>query len=436
MDTLLTNELKADILVVDDIPDNVRVLSTMLLKQGYHVRKAISGQMALMAVRTTTPDLILLDINMPDMSGYEVCKELRSDRRTAQIPVIFLSALDDVLDKVKAFQVGGTDYVTKPFQSEEVLARIQHQLTIQELQAQLHVQNEQLRQALNHLKNTQAQLIQKEKLIGLEQFVAGVAHEFNNPISFIAGNLSPAHDYIQELLKLVKLYQTEYPHPTPVIQQAMEEIDLDFLLFDLKKLIGSMQTGVERIRTIILALRIFSHLDESDIKPVDVHHGLDSTLLLLNHRLSTKETATIKVIKNYGDLPVVTCYARQLNQVFFNLLSNAIDAVEVASRHHAKAVYEPTIWIETEVVDRNTIQIAIVDNGLGIPEPIKARLFEPFFTTKSAGQGTGLGLPTSYQIIVGKHGGTLTCHTSSEGTAFRIQIPARSPHLEGKDDRA
>lgn len=162
MDTLLTNELKADILVVDDIPDNVRVLSTMLLKQGYHVRKAISGQMALMAVRTTTPDLILLDINMPDMSGYEVCKELRSDRRTAQIPVIFLSALDDVLDKVKAFQVGGTDYVTKPFQSEEVLARIQHQLTIQELQAQLHVQNEQLRQALNHLKNTQAQLIQKE----------------------------------------------------------------------------------------------------------------------------------------------------------------------------------------------------------------------------------------------------------------------------------
>jgi signal transduction histidine kinase len=431
MNILIDNELKADILVVDDIPDNVRVLSTILLKQGYHVRKAISGKMALMAIRTTIPDLILLDINMPDMSGYQVCQELRNDRRTAQIPVIFLSALDDVLDKVKAFQVGGADYVTKPFQIEEVLARIQHQLMIQDLQTQLHVQNEQLRQALDHLKTTQAQLIQKEKLIGLGQFVAGIAHEFNNPVNFIAGNLSPAGDYIQDLLKLIKLYQTEYPQPTPAIQQVINEIDLDFLLCDLKKLFSSMQTGVERICAIILALRIFSHLDESDIKPVNIHHGLDSTLLLLNHRLTiqvtTSATTSIKVVKHYGNLPIVTCYARQLNQVFFNLLSNAIDALEVASQHYKQVAYEPTLWIETKVIDRDMIQISIKDNGLGIPEAIRARLFEPFFTTKSVGQGTGLGLPTSYQIVVGKHGGTLTYHTASEGTEFQIVIPARSP---------
>jgi signal transduction histidine kinase len=433
MDNVLETGSKADILVVDDIPDNVRILSTMLLKQGYHVRKAISGQMALMAVRTMIPDLILLDINMPDISGYEVCQELRNDRQTARIPVIFLSALDDVLDKVKAFQVGGTDYVTKPFQIEEVLARIQHQLTIQELQTQLDVQNQQLQQALNHLKATQVQLIQKEKLVGLGQFVAGIAHEFNNPISFIAGNLAPAREYIQDLLKLVKLYQAEYPQPTPAIQQVREEIDLEFLLLDLKKLMDSMQTGVERVRTIVLALRIFSHLDESDIKPVDVHDGIDSTLLLLNHRLTIQEPfSQIKIIKNYGNLPIVTCYAKQLNQVFFNLLSNAIDALQIASQRQPDAFYEPTIWIETEVVDRDIIQISIRDNGLGIPEPIKARLFEPFFTTKPVGHGTGLGLPTSYQIIVGKHGGTLVCHTSSEGTEFKIQIPSRSPELDGQ----
>ncbi|MGI0486098.1 sensor histidine kinase [Pantanalinema rosaneae CENA516] len=423
---------KVDILIVDDTPENIRFLASLLLEQGYNVRKALNGNMALTAVKSLLPDLVLLDITMPEMDGYEVCKRLKEDTQTAKVPVIFLSALDNVADKVRAFQSGGVDYITKPFQFEEVLARIQTQLTIQTLQAQLQVQNEQLKQAFSDLQKTQVELLQKEKMAALGQLVAGIAHEINNPISFISGNLSPAKAYINDLLHIIELYQQEYPNPSPTLQTAIAEADLDFLVTDLEKLMGSMKTGVERIRSVILALRIFSRLDESDVKLVDLHEGIDSVLLLLEHRLNSAEHLAIQVIKEYGVLPSVTCYASQINQVFLNILNNAIEALEAAIKANkftpeasgSQTGELPTIWVKTEVTAANTVLVRIQDNGLGIPDNLKSHLFEPFFTTKPIGQGMGLGLLTSYQIVTDKHKGHLTYESvAGQGTEFVVEIP-------------
>lgn len=425
MNQLEDTSHKPDILVVDDTPANLRLLSKMMTEHGYHVRQAINGKMALTAIKAVKPDLILLDINMPDMNGYTVCETLKHNEETCSIPIIFLSALDDALDKVKAFQAGGSDYITKPFQFEEIIIRIKNQLTIQQLQNKLQHQNHQLKTALSELQITQAQLIQHEKMAGLMQLVAGIAHEINNPISFISGNIEPTNQYIQDLVKLIQLYQNEYPYPPQKIQNMIEEIDLDFIVFDLQKIIGSMKNGVNRICTIILALRIFSRLDESEIKLINLHEGINSTLLLLDHRLKLPNShLKIKVIKNYDKITKITCYASQLNQVFLNLLNNAIDAIESKLEKQTGEFPNPTIWITTEFQDQNTVKIKIKDNGIGISPDVKTRLFNPFFTTKPVGKGTGLGLLTSYQIVVEKHQGKLDFHSVfGEGAEFIIEIP-------------
>jgi len=437
MSSKLDNQPGADILVVDDLPDNIRLLSTMLTEHGYNVRKALGGHMALIATAAMPPDLILLDVNMPGMSGYEVCQKLKEDSQTSSVPIIFLSALDDVLDKVKAFKLGAVDYITKPFQIEEVLARIETQLTIQSLQAQSKQQNIQLQKALDELTMTQTQLIQKEKMVALGQLVAGLAHEINNPVSFISGNLLPARRYTQDLLDLIRLYQQEYPEPTPAIEQAIADLDLDFLAIDLPKLFTSIQTGAERISTIIIALRIFSRLDEAALKAVDIHQGIDSALLLLRHRLlPTVKHAEITIIKNYGEVPPITCYASQMNQVFLNLLDNAIDALEARYATNvleakfdssATPFNQPTIWITTQLIHPDKITIQIKDNGVGIPTELQSQLFNPFFTTKPVGKGTGLGLSTSHQIIVEKHQGRLSVvSTPGEGSEFTIAMPIKT----------
>ncbi|MFB2881115.1 response regulator [Floridanema aerugineum] len=416
---------KADIMIVDDTPDNIRFLSTLLQEQGYSVRKAISGKMALTAIRTVLPDLVLLDINMPMMNGYEVCQELKNDEKTKTVPIIFISALDDVSDKVKAFHLGCADYITKPFQIEEVLARIQHQLLIKNLQSQMRSQNAQLQKTLAELKTAQAQIIQKEKMFSLSQLAAGMAHEVNNSIGFIAGNIEFARRYVQDLLKLINIYQQEYPQPNPVIEAALEEIDLEFIVKDVEKVLDSMQTGAERISTMNLALRIFSRLNESDIKPVDLHQGIDSTLVLLQQRLGKEgRDWEIKLEKKYGQLPAINCYASLMNQVFLNILNNAIDALESKLQSADNTSITPTICIATELTEGQTAIIKIKDNGTGIPENVREHLFDPFFTTKPVGKGSGLGLLTSYEIVVEKHKGKLTYQsTLGEGTEFLIEIP-------------
>ncbi|WP_334790356.1 ATP-binding protein [Nostoc sp.] len=285
----------------------------------------------------------------------------------------------------------------------------------------------QLRQEAKQLAS---QLVQSEKMSSLGQLVAGVAHEINNPVSFIYGNITFANQYIQDVLSLLQLYQQNYPNPVTEIQEKTEAIDLNFLIADLPNLLTSMTVGAERITEIVLSLRNFSRLDEAEMKAVNIHEGIDSTLMILEHRLKPKsDYLAIEVIKDYGDLPLVGCYVGQLNQVFMNLLANAIDALEegVENREWGvgeKALPTPQIRIHTKLTSENQVVIRIADNGLGIPEDVQKHLFEPFFTTKPVGKGTGLGLSISYQIITQKHQGTLQCISApGEGTEFIIVIP-------------
>lgn len=294
---------------------------------------------------------------------------------------------------------------------------------------------QQLEIALKELRETQSHLIHTEKLSSLGQMVAGVAHEINNPVSFIYGNISYASQYMTDLLQLVELYQKHYPQPTVEIQEYIENIDLEFVREDLLKILSSMKMGADRIREIVLSLRNFSRLDDSAKQPANIHEGIDNTLLILHSKLRAQsEYPEIKVIKDYGKLPLIECYAGQLNQVFMNLLSNSIDALEDAWKQKRRSSprasltgcgdWKPTISIRTEAINENIICIKITDNAIGMTEDVRLRLFDPFFTTKPMGKGTGLGLAISYRIVAEKHGGTLICRSVlGEGTEFAIEIP-------------
>ncbi|MBE9117769.1 GAF domain-containing protein [Lusitaniella coriacea LEGE 07157] len=315
------------------------------------------------------------------------------------------------------------------WQEEEidVLTKISAQLGVAlqhvRLLEQTHQQKEKLKHAVQKLRKSQAHSIQSEKMAGLGQLVAGIAHEINNPINFISANLSHTCGYVEDLLDLVKLYQQNNPNPSVEIEEKTEEIDLEFIDNDLPKILNSMKFGTERIHQIVLSLRIFSRLDEAEMKPVNLHEGIDSALALLQHRLkATPERPEIKTIREYGDLPLVECYGAKLNQVFMHLLNNGIDALEIP---HEGNKNTPTLHIKTEAIGENAV-IRISDNGMGIPEETRSRIFDPFFTTKEPGKGTGLGLSISYQIIFEDHKGRLSCHSQpNQGTEFKIEIPLR-----------
>lgn len=286
--------------------------------------------------------------------------------------------------------------------------------------AAAQAQAQQLEQTLHELRKTQAQLIQTEKFSSIGQMVAGVAHEINNPISFIYGNLGYASDYVQDLLDLLNLYQEYYGHQPPHLQDKIKAIDLDFLLKDLPKVLESMQVGAERVRQIVLSLRNFSRSDRVFTQAVDLHEGIDSTLLILQNRTKARcDRPVIEIVREYGDLPLVDCCAGQMNQVFMNLLSNAIDALEDIPNHKGRITISTSLGTEC-----SSVIIRIADNGRGMTSEVQAQLFDPFFTTKPLGKGTGLGLAISHQIIVEKHGGVLKCESvPNQGTEFWIEIP-------------
>ena len=297
---------------------------------------------------------------------------------------------------------------------------------------QAETRSQQLQSALQQLQATQLQLIQTEKMSGLGQLIAGIAHEINNPVNFISGNLVHASNYLDDLLELVRNYQAIYAPPDPELQQQAEEIDLEFLMEDFPKLLSSMEMGTGRIRQLVLSLRNFSRLDEAEMKPVNLHEGIDNTLLILQHRWKAHgHYPAIEIRKQYGDLPLIECYAGQMNQVFMNLLSNAIDALR--DEEHHQEVLHPSITIETSTLSSTTGHpnracIRIIDNGPGIPNEVCARLFDPFFTTKPVGKGTGLGLSIAYQIVVERHQGTLQCRSEpGKGAEFWVEIPVWQP---------
>lgn len=298
------------------------------------------------------------------------------------------------------------------------------------LLGQTREEADQLAQALRDLRAAQLQIIHAEKMASLGQLVAGIAHEINNPINFIHGNLEHAEQYIQELLHCTMLYREHCPDSIPQIQAHWQNADLEFTVEDLPKMLESMKVGTERIRDIVTSLRNFSRLDEAEFKAVDIHDGIDSTLMILQHRLKPSiDSPMIQVVKDYDALPMVECYPGQLNQVFMNLLSNAIDAIEERNVERSPdrlATSPGKIRISTAMIDQDSISIRISDNGLGIDEAALSRLFDPFFTTKTIGKGTGLGLSISYQIVTEKHHGKLYCHsTSGQGAEFVVELPIR-----------
>ncbi|WP_058998317.1 ATP-binding protein [Leptolyngbya sp. NIES-2104] len=280
-----------------------------------------------------------------------------------------------------------------------------------------------LQQTLKELQQTQLQMVQQEKLSSLGQLVAGVAHEINNPVNFIHGNLDHVQNYADDLLNLVQLYQAYYPNPAPEIRAEAEDIDLDFLQEDLIKVLDSMKVGTDRIREIVLSLRNFSRMDEAEFKTVDLHEGIESTLMILQHRLKAiAKRPAIEIIRDFDRLPPIDCYPGQLNQVVMNILANAIDALEEMSAKQKD--FAPQIQIRTSMIDNQWVKVAIADNGSGIPETIRNRIFDPFFTTKPVGKGTGLGMSISYHIIVEKHQGKLECFSHpNQGTEFVIYLP-------------
>ncbi|MEI1376915.1 GAF domain-containing protein [Nostoc sp. UHCC 0926] len=394
--------------------------TTGVAASGNYLQETQSGDFA------NSKTLVIKDIYSSDDSiPYIALIELMEARAYMIVPIFQGEKLWGLL---AAYQ----NIKPRDWQEDEVdlLMQIGTQLGVglqqAELLEQTQRQKEELTQAFKELQHTQSQLIQSEKMAGLGQLVAGVSHEINNPISFIYGNITYVTEHAENLFKILRLYQKQYPKATGEIQKQAAALDLDFISDDLPKTLTSMKMGAERISRLVLSLRSFSRLDEVGMKPVDLHEGIDSTLLILQHRLQSQTNSfAIEVVKQYGELPLLICYAAQINQVFMNILNNAIDALE-NSATSGKIIDNPKIWIRTEVIEENTILIWIADNGCGIPEMMRSRIFEPFFTTKQPGQGTGLGLSISYQIIVQKHGGNIKCVSEpGNGCEFWIEIPMK-----------
>lgn len=367
------------------------------------------------------PTVILLDMVMPEMDGLMLLRWLRSHPATRDIPIVMLSSKEDANFKAEAFAEGANDYLIKLPDPVELIARIRYHskaynnlkaLTNTTINAQLQAQK--LEQTLRQLQTTQVQLIQTEKMSGLGRMVAGLAHEINNPINFINGNFQHLNNYLESLVDLISLYQEEYPEHTAALQAKITDINLEFVVEDIPKLLASMKLGTERISEIVTSLRNFSRLDQAGKKLVNIHEGIESTLLLLKHRIRQE----IQIIKEYGDLPLIECYPAELNQVFMNILGNAIDAV---LEHHDCQVKE--IAINTEILDGRIAVITITDNGIGISPDIQNKIFDPFFTTKPVNKGVGLGLSISYQIIKEHQGNIKVKSELNRGTVFVIEIP-------------
>jgi two-component system, NtrC family, sensor kinase len=465
---------KGNILAIDDTPANLRLLIALLTENSYNVRAMPSGKLALSGLHLSQPDLILLDINMPDLDGYQVCEQLKADERTRDIPVIFISALNEVLDKVKAFKVGGLDYITKPFQAEEVLARVETHLSLRRLQQSLADKNEELTQALQQLQATQEELIQSEKLAALGQLVAGVAHEINTPLGVIGSSIRNINNFwhkdleefivfLQELsrdrtqyfLSLLQVSKNKKEFALSSREQRKIRRDLsvqlaahsiekatmvadslvnigiyenldDVLpilqdtegqtLLQMAYQLSSLQTSTrtiinasDRAAKIVFALKTYARYDATGQKiKSNIIEGIETALILYQSQFKQG----IEVRRNYpDDLPFILCYPDELNQVWTNLIHNALQAME----------NQGCLTLEVRQNDC-IIEVKIADSGRGIPPEIQAKIFQPFFTTKPPGEGSGLGLDIAKKIV-NKHQGKISVESKPGKTTFTVSLP-------------
>ena len=410
------------VLIIDDTPANLQLLESILQERGYGVRAAISGRMALRAVAVQPPDLILLDINMPEMNGFEVCRALKSDPRFLDIPIIFVSAAVEMADKLRAFEEGGVDYVTKPFQPQEVLARVTTHLTLSRVRRELEQKNSELDRAMTDLRLAQTQLVQSEKMAALGLLTAGIAHELNNPLNFIAASVQGLKKTVAPLDELLLLFGQEPASEVPDATERVAAWSLENQPAELREIMNELVDnacyGANRAAEIVSGLRVFSRLDEAEQKRANLHECLDAALMLLHSRYRER----IRIERRYGNLPSWLCQPGKLNQVFMNLLANAVDAIL------AKPVPgdDEVISVETRLEERDGRCYALVeiaDTGIGMTDEVQGCLFQPFFTTKEVGKGVGLGLAISHGIV-GDHGGSIEVEsTAGRGSTFRVVLP-------------
>ena len=431
--------LKGEVLVVDDTAANLALVSQILEEAGCEVAVALDGDRALKLARTHPPDLILLDVQMPRINGFEPCQYLKAEAKTASIPVIFMTALNDPDSKVRGFNAGAVDYITKPFQETELLLRIRTHLQLrhwqQRLEASVATRTAELEKTLEQLNQSQLQLVQHEKMSALGDMMSGVAHELNNPLGFMKGSVNHAETYVRELVEHIELYQQYYPDAAEEIKENQEEISLEFLIEDLLKLFASMKEATQRMKAMSTSLRNFSRADMEKPVSADIHEGLDNTLLILKYRLSgNDERCKIAIEKKYEAISPVYCFPGQLNQVFMNILANMIDMFDemaLVGAFDSPAAKLPKITLSTQISSREKgVEIRIRDNGKGMPPNVKERVFDRLFTTKAVGKGTGLGMAIAQQIVVEKHRGTITVDSAvGEGTEFCIWLPDLCPDL-------
>ncbi|KYC44146.1 hybrid sensor histidine kinase/response regulator [Scytonema hofmannii PCC 7110] len=414
--------MSAKILVVDDELLIKRLISQYFRKkvsqQEYEFIFANNGKEALEQIQTHSDiDLVLTDINMPEMDGLTLLNKLRESSYNFRTVVV--SAYGDMKTIRQAMNQGAFDFINKPIDFQDLEITITRTLDF--------VQS--LKEVQSMLQQAEIQIIQNEKMSAIGKMLAGIAHEINNPVCFISGNLHEAEAAIQNITHHLQLYQQNFSNLIPEIKEHSEEIDVEYLLEELPKMLASMKVGSERLRLLSASLCNFSRGDHTNKLGVNIHEGIESTLMILRHRLKGNEKRpAIEVIREYGDLPLVQCYPGSLYQVFMNIITNAIDALNEASVHRSYAEMEThpcQIRIKTEVLEgENAAIVRIHDNGIGMSDEVKERVFEHLFTTKAVSKGTGLGLSISRQIVEEKHGGCLTCDsTLAEGAEFMIQIP-------------